>query len=58
MLVRFCTTSRSVNERDGKKTSSVSLEIQKILNVEADPEEKEEPGDLLDKYMEEETSKS
>lgn len=61
MTVRFKVCSKTVSERDGEKTSSVSVEIQKIIDVEADEEdqksERKSAEDTLDKYAEEESEK-
>jgi len=57
MEVYFRTTSKTVIDRDGERTVSVCLEIQKILDIEDDETEADEnksdrkkAGDVLDKY--------
>lgn len=58
MTVYFKVNSRTTSERDGKTTSSISLEIQQILDVESDEDETSERKSTeatLDKYAEEET---
>jgi hypothetical protein len=61
MTVYFRRTSKTVREQNGKETASVSLEIQKILDVEEDEEEeksdRKKTEDTLDKYAAEEASK-
>jgi hypothetical protein len=62
MEVYFRTVSKTVTDRDGEKTVSVSLEIQKILDIEED--EEEEPANdrkkaekALDSYANDESEK-
>lgn len=52
MEVKFKVVSRSCDERDGKKNCCVTLEVQKILDVEAAEEKdevKESTGSVLDR---------
>ena len=52
MEIKFKVVSRSCSERDGKKDCCVTLEVQTILDVEAEEEkdgEKESTGSVLDR---------
>jgi hypothetical protein len=52
MEIAFKRNSCTVTDRDGKKTTSVSVDVLKILEVEADAslgEEAEDTDDVLDK---------
>ena len=60
MEIAFKRNSCTVTDRDGKKTTSVSLDVLKILEVEADAslgEKSEDTGDMLDKMAAESEDK-
>ncbi len=58
MEIKFCVKSRTITERDGKKTVSLSIEVRSIEDVEAsEVDEEEDAGDILDRYAEEESKK-
>jgi len=53
MTVRFCKTSSQVNDREGKKSVSMTLDIKAILDVEADEEPEKSREAKLDEIAEE-----
>lgn len=51
MEVRFKKKSETIRDSDGKRTQSVELEIQEILDVESEAEDVQETaGEALDRY--------
>jgi hypothetical protein len=58
VTIRFKVTSRNTNERDGKKTCSLTLEAREILDVDVESEDEEESGEsALDKLAKLESAK-
>jgi hypothetical protein len=57
LTVRYKVVSKSTNERDGKKSCTLTLEVREIVEVEREEEEDDSAESALDKLAEIETAK-
>lgn len=59
MTVRYKIVSRTLSEREGKKSASLSIDVQKILDVEGEKSKSDDKsaGEELDKLAESEKNR-